>query len=487
MWAELERILASPEFRTSERRCRLLKYLVEKAIAGEPVKEYSIGVDVFDKPPDYDPRIDPVVRVEMGRVRGRLADYYAGEGRLKKDRLEFPKRSYTPALGFPVEPPPVNPSATESGSRRIWRAAAVIAAVCVVAGLGWRFAPRIGRGDSRGDVAARQACVKARFFWNKRTPEALLTSLGLYQDVIRQWPGYAPAYAGEALCYAVMATNSQLPADQASGQAVDAANAAIALDPNVAEAHAALGLIAYDIRSDWKTADVELNRAVALDPNFASAHQWRALALLYSGRSSEAAVEIGKALQLDPVSMPILTADGMVSYYSRRYDEAIRKAQRMLEMEPAFREGHLMLGQALEATHDWAGAEREFRIVEQASTGDSEGSARLAHLYGLQHGLQHALQQPYALRGRRAKAQAILGKLLNPPADRYVDPYQVAMVFTALGQNDKALEWLGKAVRQHTAIIMKVDPYLDPLRGAPAFDRLLAESHLASTDTRPLP
>jgi hypothetical protein len=68
--------------------------------------------------------------------------------------------------------------------------------------------------------------------------------------------------------------------------------------------------------------------------------------------------------------MPLLAADGIIGYYARRYNDNIQKGRRMLEMEPSFREGHLMLGQALEATHDWAAAEREFRTVDLASTGD---------------------------------------------------------------------------------------------------------------------
>src|SRR5579871_2607106 len=98
MRAELDRVLSSVEFRGSERRARLLKYLVEKAIAGEPVKEYTIGVDVFDKPADYDPRIDPAVRVEVGRMKAKLSEYYAGPGSANAGRLEFPKRSYTPTF-----------------------------------------------------------------------------------------------------------------------------------------------------------------------------------------------------------------------------------------------------------------------------------------------------------------------------------------------------------------------------------------------------
>ena len=77
---QLERVLTSPQFRDAERRRRLLKYLVEKALAGDPIKEYAIGLDVFDKPADFDPQLDPAVRVEMGRLRSRLNDYYQARG-----------------------------------------------------------------------------------------------------------------------------------------------------------------------------------------------------------------------------------------------------------------------------------------------------------------------------------------------------------------------------------------------------------------------
>ena len=188
------------------------------------------------------------------------------------------------------------------------------------------------------------------------------------------------------------------------------------------------------------------------------------MGLLYVGKTDEAAPEMAKALQLDPVSMQLLVADGMISYYRRRYDETVEKAQKVLAMDPSFRETHLMLGEALEGKHDWAAAEREFHTVALGSSGDMEGLSRLAHVY--------------ALTGRTDQSKEILAKLLNPAPDQYVDPYQLVFIFTALGEKEKALEWLKKAVRQHTALIMKVDPYLDPLRSEPRFQQLLAEAHL---------
>src|SRR5579872_4954818 len=461
MRAELDRILLSAEFQGSERRSRLLKYLVEKAIVGEPVKEYSIGVDVFGKRPDYDPRIDPAVRVEMGRLRTRLSTYYAGQGNANRERLEFPKRSYIPTL-LVADQAPV-PVERHSWPLPTWAAMVSLAVLLGAAGVtAWRVATRPRK--PLDNPQARELCIKARFFWNKRTAESLRTSLALYQQAIRQWPRYAPAYAGEALCYAVLATNSILPAEQTGSQGIDSARAALALDPNVAEAHAALGWLAYNIHSDWQTTDLELKKAEELDPTFATAHQWRALGLLYVGKTDEAAPEIARAVQLDPVSMPLLAADGMIAYYRRRYDETIEKAHKMLAMEPAYRSAHLMLGEALEAKHDWGTAEREFHTVALASSGDMEGSARLAHLY--------------ALTGRIDQSKEILANLLNPAPDQYVDPYQIVFILTALGEKETALDWLERAVRQHTASTILVDPYLDPLRGEPRFRQLLTQAHL---------
>ncbi|HWW83821.1 MAG TPA: hypothetical protein VNZ26_09485 [Vicinamibacterales bacterium] len=456
---ELARVLASDEFRKAERRSRLLKFLVERALDGNGshVKEYVLGLEVFEKPPDYDPRIDPVVRIEMGRVRKGLAKYYDGPGRHNRVRIEFPKGRYAP-LFLEVE------RTKEPGHRSFLSGRHQLLTLTLVLvsalGLGIWYLTK----HNAGTGTAAELCVKARAFWNKRTPEALRTGLALYQQAVRQAPRYAPAYAGQALSYAVMATNSELPAAEFSRHAVDAANEAMALDPNSAEAHAALGLVAWAVDSDWETAERELTTAVKLDPTFATAHQWRALSLLYVGQAQEASNELERALAIDPSSMPLRAADGMVSYYAREYDKTIEKARKMLESDPSFREAHLMLGMALEAKHDFAAAEREFQTVALASDGDGEGPARLARLY--------------ALTGATEKSEKILGELLTTRPDRYVDPYQITFIYTGMGRKTEALDWLTKAVRQRTAATIKVDPVVDPLRSEPAFGRLLAELHL---------
>jgi len=148
VWRQTEQILASPGFGT-ERRRRLLNYLVEKALSGEPLKEYAIGLDVFEKPPQYDPRLDPSVRVEIGRLRAKLTDYYLRAGDHAPVRIEIPKGSYTPifrANGIQ------NGGPHRTRLSRSWKrrskpavAAAFLALCAAVFALLWpRFLPRAG-------------------------------------------------------------------------------------------------------------------------------------------------------------------------------------------------------------------------------------------------------------------------------------------------------------------------------------------------------
>ena len=99
---QLRSILDSAIFRSSARHSRFLTFVVRKVLAGEAdsIKEYPIGLEVFDRPPDFDPAADPVVRSEARRLRSRLADYYAELGRLDPIRIELPKGTYVPVFRY---------------------------------------------------------------------------------------------------------------------------------------------------------------------------------------------------------------------------------------------------------------------------------------------------------------------------------------------------------------------------------------------------
>jgi TolB-like protein len=127
--AELERILASPEFSTAGRHSRLLRYLVERTLAGEgeQLKEYVLGTEVFDRADSYDPRLDSIVRVEARRLRARLEDYYRGSGAADQLIITIPTGTYVPVFAErPEAPAVVQPAA--NGKRRS-RAALLVVAV----------------------------------------------------------------------------------------------------------------------------------------------------------------------------------------------------------------------------------------------------------------------------------------------------------------------------------------------------------------------
>lgn len=117
--AELERILSSKGFASAGRLSRLLRYIVDKTLAGEAdqLKEYAVGVEVFDRNDQYDPRLDSIVRVEAGRLRSRLDEYYNGEGANAAWRITLPRGGYVAQFEARKEPA-TNPSTDQPAHPR---------------------------------------------------------------------------------------------------------------------------------------------------------------------------------------------------------------------------------------------------------------------------------------------------------------------------------------------------------------------------------
>jgi len=133
--AYLDHLLASGVFGGSARKAQLLRYLVEHALAGQEVTEYAIGLDVFEKPPSFDPRIDSVVRAEVSRLRQRLKEYYASSGSADPVMIDLRQRSYIPAF---LLRDPDRPGEHPSGRRISWRALLAAALIlAALAGLVW--------------------------------------------------------------------------------------------------------------------------------------------------------------------------------------------------------------------------------------------------------------------------------------------------------------------------------------------------------------
>lgn len=133
--AQLDRILSSHALAGSDQLKKFLRLVVERALNGQSdlLKEYNLGLEVFQRPPDYDPKVDPIVRVQARRLRSKLDEYYASEGALDPFLIQIPKGAYVPAFA----PRDSFPPPRSETRRSLWLVAAALALVAVIALAAW--------------------------------------------------------------------------------------------------------------------------------------------------------------------------------------------------------------------------------------------------------------------------------------------------------------------------------------------------------------
>src|SRR5438874_3539375 len=310
---------------------------------------------------------------------------------------------------------------------------------------------------------AYELYLKGRFFWNKRTGTDLLKSIDYFKQAIEKDQKYALAYAGLADAYVLLPPYGAASPSESFPQAEAAARKALELDDTLAEAHTSLGqvLLFYDL--DFAGSTMEFERALSLDPNYATAHHWYGGGgpLLALGQFDRAIKEGKRAVELDPLSL-INNADlGWLYFNARRYNEAEAQARKTLEMDSHFYLAHYYLGEVLQLKGQLTEAIAEYK---KAAELDDD-----PFVLGL-------LAQAYAKLGQRDEALKMLGQLQELATRRYVTSYSFALVHIALSEKDKAIDWLERAYRARAGsdiALIKVDPFLDPLRGHLRFEALV--------------
>src|SRR5262249_27592543 len=139
-------------------------------------------------------------------------------------------------------------------------------------------------GQEKRRMDAQQLYLKGRNAWRKRTAESIQEGARFLEQATQIDPTYAEAYAGLADCYNMLVNYSVSPGKDAFPKAKEAADRALTLDPNLAEAHAARAYIYFQWEWNWLESEREYNRAIELKPNYASAHQWYSSLLVVTGR-----------------------------------------------------------------------------------------------------------------------------------------------------------------------------------------------------------
>jgi TolB-like protein/tetratricopeptide (TPR) repeat protein len=314
------------------------------------------------------------------------------------------------------------------------------------------------------DPDAYEAYLKGRFFWGKRTPDALRKARDLLERAVQLDPELAAAHADLAGVLSMLPYYGVLAAPEAYIRAQAAVFRALEIDPDLASAHAVLGTVRERLERDWAGADESFRRAIELDPNFATGYHWYGLFLERMGRLEEAEYAMAKALELDPVSIIINKNAADPHFYSGDHDRAIEQYRNTLEMNPDFTEARLFLGLSLEQKSRLIEAIAEFR----------RAGARIERPAVL-----GALGHAYARAGRIADARFVLDELTR--SERYVDPYHIAVIHVGLDDHDHAFQWLDDAMDQSSEWLLhvRIDPRLRPLHADPRYRELLQRMNLA--------
>jgi DNA-binding winged helix-turn-helix (wHTH) protein/tetratricopeptide (TPR) repeat protein len=318
------------------------------------------------------------------------------------------------------------------------------------------------------NTAAYGFYLKGRYYWNKRTDGGLRKAIELFREAIELDPNYALAYAGLADCYNLQTIYCGIPPKEAFAMGKAAAIKALELDDALAEAHNSLACVKLAFEYDWVATDVMYKRAIQLDPNLIPARTYYAKFLSTLGRQDEAFAEIKRAQERDPVSLLVNWVLGELLHYARCHDQAIEQLLRTLDMDPNLLPARVFLGRAYEQKEMYKEAIAEFKMAVTISGEDLRIVALLAHAY--------------ALLGQRDKARRMLAELKEQSKRSYISPYNIAIIYVALGEKDKASEWLEKAYDERSLwmVFLKVDPRLDSLRSDPSFADMLRRMRLAT-------
>jgi TolB-like protein/DNA-binding winged helix-turn-helix (wHTH) protein/Flp pilus assembly protein TadD len=302
-----------------------------------------------------------------------------------------------------------------------------------------------------------ESYLKAENEFSKSSSQAELEqSIAYFEETIGKDPNFAPAYVGLAKAYERLGSVlGGAPPKETHPKMMSAVRKAIELDPDLAEPHVLLAEV-YQKQWQWSDAEAEFKRALELNSNDAGAHVGYAKWLLCQGRTDEALAWVQRARELDPLGGAGITpvggvaiTNGFILFYARRYDEAIRELR---NDDP----DHWYLGLALIANGQ---PDEAIPVLEKAL-----GPDRNPAVMGV-------LVRAYAHAGRRKEALRLLDELKRRQQKSYVAAAPFVNAYLGLGDNEQALAWLERAYEEQSNMLqlIKVHPYLDPLRSDPRF------------------
>ena len=329
--------------------------------------------------------------------------------------------------------------------------------------------PARGQRVSHEEFASYDLYLKANFLFNKAMSSGsepmLEQAIGLYEQAIAKNPRSAVAYSGLANAYTHAEYVGAANSEERHRKAATVARKALELDPNLAEAHVALGDVLFHHGNDVAGAEREFRRAIELDPNLAEAHSYYAYLLMRTDRLDEAIARARLAVKLSPLdaSSSIILAQSLT--FSRRYKDAVAVLEHALKFDPQSNTllvelavAHSMLGEHEKAVSEFGRA---------IAASPPHPFSRMVYAW------------TFARAGRREEATKILNEVLAlPPEERIKASHSFGGTYIALGDHENALIWLKRGVEAGIVswFEVKASPWFDPLRSDPRFTALIEQA-----------
>jgi DNA-binding winged helix-turn-helix (wHTH) protein/tetratricopeptide (TPR) repeat protein len=367
-----------------------------------------------------------------------------------------------------AQPPAVQPEPAVTPPRRHvppWIIFTAIALIAVTAAAAyWVTRPlaqtAVSVGVNEPLVARRTTSVRAYehylagiFHRSRRDLNGTSLAIENFEAALREDPEYAAAWAGLADTLMGGGIGHYLPAAQAFPRARKAAERAVALDPGIAEGHAALGHVYMIFDRDYVKAEAEYEKARQANEKFA--RLWHHLGILrgFQARPDEALAAMRRARELEPMTFLHNANYGLVLFYSRRFDEAIAHTRSLLAAQPTLDQARSVLLRSLVFKGESAEAAKHLplRMSDRPNISDS------------------ALVYVHA--GQREKAAGEIARIEKLGREGFGVGYELAIIYAALGDRERGCAALQTATRDHSPFLgwMRLDPRMDPLRGEQCF------------------
>ena len=273
-----------------------------------------------------------------------------------------------------------------------------------------------------------------------------------FQQAVARSPDYAMAHAGLAEAYTTQAYLRAFDRNESVGKARAAVTRALELDPDLAEAHTALGLVRFYFEWDWAGADAEFRRALELNPGSQAVNEEYGHFLIVMSRFGEGLARTREAVRLDPLSVGPVHNLAIAAMVRGDYDEAAAGFRRAIDIDPNWTWGYTKLARTLAHQKKCMEAFAQAEIAERRLAG---GAAPLSWSW---------LGVTYATCGDAVRARDKLDALHALEKKQYVDPVTFAAIHGALGEVDEALDWYEKAFADRTPnmVFAAILPGLSP-------------------------